>query len=373
MQPRTSSRPALHELAHGLRVGDVLAGHRDHVGLAALDDRVRLGRVVDAPDREDGELPDRRLDAGRERQPQRALVLPVGDVLVGDEVGRALHDEVVERARGDEALRDDLRLGQLDAARAEVVAVDLHADDVVGPDAVADRVDDAQRQPHPPLEVAAVLVLALVHVGREERREQVAAVGRVDLDAVEARGLDVARGEGMALDHLVEVLGLHRLRHLAVERARDRRRGHQRAHGVGAVALAAGVAELGDDRSPVLVDGIGDRAQTGHDRGVVAGDLLHVVGARRMHGREAHDDEPDAAAGAVAVVRDVLLGRQMERRHVGDVRRHHHPVLELQVLEAERREQRVVAHRRASSRTMWSAELPRLSLATTSGLSPSST
>jgi hypothetical protein len=162
-------RPALDELVHGLRVGDVLAGHGDHVGLAALDHRVGLDGVVDAADGEDRKRADRLLDAGGERQPQRALVLPVGDVLVGHEVGRALDDEVVERARGDQALRDHLRLGQLDAARAEVVTVDLHADDVVRADLVTDGVDDAQRQPHAALEVAAVLILALVHIGREER------------------------------------------------------------------------------------------------------------------------------------------------------------------------------------------------------------
>ena len=345
-------RTAFDQLAHGLRVRDVLPGHGDHVGLAASDDFVGLRRVVDAPHSEHGERADRFFDSSGEREPEGSRMLPVGHVLIGDEVRRALDHEIVQRAGRHQAPRDLLSIRELDPARAEVVAVDLHADDVVGSYALTHRAHDAERQAASPLEVTAVLVHAVVHIWREERGQEIAAVGGVDLDAIHARLVNEPGGPRMRLDDLVEIFGLHRLWHLTVHRARDSGRRHQCLHRVGAVRLSTGVTELRDDWGSVLMHSVGNRSETRDDPRVIPRYLLRVVDARGMDGRKTHHDQADPTTSTIAVIRDVLISRLVKRGHIGDVGGHHHPVAERQVLERKRRQERLVRVRHRAPRPL---------------------
>ncbi|AMD88023.1 hypothetical protein AXF14_11120 [Actinomyces radicidentis] len=80
-----------------------------------------------------------------------------------------------------------------------------HGDRGVRADVLADLGDDLLGQAGGVLRGAAVLVLALVVVGREELVEQV-GVARVDLDRVEAGLLDAAGGGAELADDVVELL-----------------------------------------------------------------------------------------------------------------------------------------------------------------------
>jgi hypothetical protein len=89
----------------------------------------------------------------------------------------------------------------------------------------------------------------------------------MDFDAVHPALLGVAGADGVGFDDLVDVLELHLLGHLEVERARGVGRSPQRALGERRVPLTAAVAELHDDAGAVRVDGLADLAQAGHDLG----------------------------------------------------------------------------------------------------------
>lgn len=105
--------------------------------------------------------------------------------------------------------------------RGVLVAGELHADDEVLPDGGADAVDDLFQEPHPMVERAAPLVVAAVAIRRKELRDQVATIGRVDLDAVVAALARPHGRIGVGLDEILDVFRLGLLRHLEHRRARD--------------------------------------------------------------------------------------------------------------------------------------------------------
>jgi hypothetical protein len=122
---------------------------------------------------------------------------------------------------------------------------------------MAHGVEHLEREAHPVLDRAAVLVSAPVGDRGNEAGEEI-AVRHVELEHVEPGGDRQLGGARVVGHHPVHVGARHLLRHLAVREVRDRRRGDERPVASGerlVVALphalrrrlAAGVAELHGD------------------------------------------------------------------------------------------------------------------------------
>ena len=220
-----------------------------------------------------------------------------------------------------------------------LVAGELHADDEVLSDRGADAVDDLFQEPHPMLERAAPLVVATVAVRREELRDQVAAIGRVDLDAVVAAFACPHGRIGVGLDQLLDVLGLGLLRHLEHRRAGDVTRADERQLRNQARGLTARVAKLADDLRAVRVNGVRDHLVFRDDRVVEASRRRAEQPAVRMDDIERRHDERDAALRTLGEVRGLPLGRHAFVRKAVQVRRRHDAIAELDVSDLEGREE----------------------------------
>ena len=192
-------------------------------------------------------------------------------------------------------------------------------------------------------EAAAVVVGAPVG-GRGEEAAHDRRVAALQLDAVEAALGAVLGDERVAGDDLVDLGRRDRLGHLAEQRIGDRRRRPHRQPGVHRRGLAAVVVDLGEDRDPVAVDGVGDPAVAGDDLAVEAVDQLLVRPVGRVGGVLLGDDQAGAAGGAGAVVGGVLLGRQAVAGVVREVGREHDPVAGRDGTELERGPQVAVRH-----------------------------
>src|ERR1700739_3044130 len=123
----------------------------------------------------------------------------------------------------------------------------------------------------------------------------------------------MARAQRMAVDDRVDVLSLHLLGHLEIERTRDVRRRPQRPFGQDRLTLPAAVAELHGDPSALRVNRIRDSPEPRHDCGIVGSWLTGLLKSWMDH-REGHSDEAGAPARAFPVVGDVPLGREIVLR-----------------------------------------------------------
>jgi hypothetical protein len=137
------------------------------------------------------------------------------------------------------------------------------------PTARADAVDDFLQETHPMLERAAPLVVAAVAVRREELCDEVAAVGRVDLDAVVPT---LARSDcGIAWAWISS--SMSSAPPSSASRASpgtDVTRADERQLRDQARGLTARVAKLAEDLRAVLVDGVGHHLVLWDDRVVEA-------------------------------------------------------------------------------------------------------
>ncbi len=167
MQRRISSSAALAHLVDGLGIGDLLARHGDHVGVTQLQDVSGVIGIVDASDRDHRDVDDR-FDCSGEAFPDPLGVLHVGHVLVGLVVGRSFDADVVDLAGRGDHLRNLLGIADFESAGAEIVALQVHSDQVVGSYLGAHRVDDAHHDAHPVLQRTAVFVGAVVGERRQE-------------------------------------------------------------------------------------------------------------------------------------------------------------------------------------------------------------
>ena len=135
-----------------------------------------------------------------------------------------------------------------------------------------------------------------------------------------------------------------RLGHLAEQRIGDGRRPPDREARVHRRRLAAVVIDLGEDRHPMTVHGVGDLPVAGDDVSVEPVDQLLVRPVGRMGRVFLGDDQPGAARGSGAVVRGVLLGRQPVAGVVGEVRGEHDPVADLDRAELLRSPEIAIRH-----------------------------
>ena len=124
-------------------------------------------------------------------------------------------------------------------------------------------------------QTAAVAVGAAVG-GRRQKAAHDRGVRTLQLDAVEPAGHAVLGHPGVPGDDLGDLVRLDRLGHLPEQRIRHRARRPDREAGVEAGGLPAVVVDLGQDRHPVGVHGVGDAAVPGDDLGVKAVDELLV-------------------------------------------------------------------------------------------------
>ena len=163
------------------------------------------GSVIrpDRAGRDPGALADggreRHLVAGRERH------LRVGH----RPAARAVHE--VDAGLAQLAGEDD-RLLEVPAALHPVGGGDASEDRPLDREGLAHRVRHGERQAHPVLEAAAVLVPPAVGERGEELVEEV-AVRHVDLDGLEARLLGPPRGVAEGADDGAEVVGRQLARH----------------------------------------------------------------------------------------------------------------------------------------------------------------
>ncbi len=165
-------------------------------------------------------------------------------------------------------------------------------------------------EPHPIFERTAVLVAAVVGIGRQKLRNQIAVTG-VHLDRIES-------GIGSRMHSAAEILGdLHdfALTHPAHGRigveVESGRRTNGNLSGGGKMSHVAAMPDLEPDSGPLAVDGIGQVAQGGDDFGPQP-QLFAERKAAPAHGGIGDGRHADAPAGD----RDVVVLELLRRAEV---------------------------------------------------------
>ncbi len=190
-------------------------------------------------------------------------------------------------------------------------------------------------------QITTVLVSALVAAVPEELVDQV-TVGAVNLHAIHADGLGIARSLGEGSDHLIDIgLGHTVYDHLAVLDLLHRAiAGHAGIRLGAQLAHVTHVPELRDDLAAFGMHRVDHLLPAG--QGVFAVETRHVrvaVGGLVADGGAFGDDQANARSRAATVILDDLgVGHATGREGAGH-RRHDHTGRQLQVTEAERGEQ----------------------------------
>ena len=196
----------------------------------------------------------------------------------------------------------------------------------------------------PILETAAVGALQGIGERRPELIHQV-AVG-LQLDTVEAGCLHALGGVGVVLDQpcdipVLDPLGKGAVRRLTTMGRRDRRQ----PVGLVPTCAASQVSELDHHRGAVLMTGIRQLAEPRHHLIAIRQDVVeHRRAVLRHRGGARRHGQGDAGTRTLLVIGAITrLGHAIFRigRLVGG---HHQAILEGQMLERERREQRVLSH-----------------------------
>jgi len=337
--------PARGNLGDQMRIGDVGPRHADHVELALSDGVAGGGDIGNLGGMEDRELGLRTHLAGK------VEIGRGGHAGDGDDVGQrpvgvdmALDDvEEIDLAGVDETLGDDHALVAPVTLHPVLIKRHAHADDEFGTGVFAHAVEHTHGEPQAVVETAAVIVVALVGAGRPELVHQM-AVG-LELDAVHAGGLHARGGGAVILDDTLDVPILHLLGKGAMGGLADHGRGeHGQPFLLVPVGATAKVGELDHHRRAVFVAGIGEPLQWRDDL-VLPG--LHVGkglgGIARDDGGTGDHGHGDAAARLLDVVAQVAIARQAVLGVTGLVRGRHDPVLQSEVLQLVRLQQRITA------------------------------
>lgn len=146
-----------------------------------------------------------------------------------------------------------------------VVHVVLHGDGHAGLCRGLHHLAEAHaHEAHAVVERAAVFVAAVVRIGREELRNEVAVAG-VHLHRVEARLVGRVDGASEVAGHLFDLLAPHAPHGGVGVEVESPRGADGYLPGGGQVGHVAAVADLDGGGSPFAVDGVGDVAQPRHD------------------------------------------------------------------------------------------------------------
>ncbi len=332
-------------LAGDVRLGDVGAGHADHVQLALGDGVPGRGHVVDAGGVE-GREPRRRPHLPGEIQVlRRAHAMDrddVGQGIVGVHVAahdvQEVHDAAAREAPGD--------LHPVLARQPDVpvlVRHHPHADQEARPHGVPHGLQHADGEAHPVVQAAAILVGAMVGGGRPELVRQV-AIG-VDLKPIQPGRLHPLGSGGVVRDDAVQVPCLGLLGKAAMRRfphARWRQDRQPVRHVPGGAAAEMG--QLDHDGRAMLMTLVCQAAQPGHDLVLVGQQVAeHRRTVRRHHGGPGGHGQRHAALRLFHVIQPVAILRHPVLGIGRLVRRAHDPVAERQVPQPEGLHQRVAA------------------------------
>ena len=339
---------ALGHFAGDMGIGEVGAGHADHVEFAALDGVARRRDILD-PRCVEGRHPRRSPHLPRKIEMRRRARThagnDVGERLLGVDMP-ADHVDEVDEAGGREALRDRDSLLAAQSPVPVFVAGHAGADEEAVADAVPDGGEHFEAEAHAVVERPAVVVVALVGGRRPELVDQVAVA--FELEAIEACSFHAFGAVGVSLDDPGDVPILHDLREGAM----------------------GGLAHVGgrDDRQPVRLVPVGPPAEMGHldhhrramgvhvvgEFGEPADDLVLVeknvaegLGTvRRDHRGTANHGQRDAALRLFGVIELVALLRHAVLGVSRLMRCRHQAIAKMKMSQPIRLQQRIGRHDR---------------------------
>src|SRR5450830_1029470 len=300
------------DLGDQVRVGDMRAGHADHIDITAFENTGRLVRVLDVLRVQHRDL-DHFLDPGRQVQERLRREAHVRDHVSQGVVGiatRADHTEEIEHAGVVVILGDLLHVLVGQAIRVEFVTTDTHADAEIVADFLAHGLEHFQAELHPAFKGAAPFVGAFVDPRAPELVDHVLVHGG-QFDAVEAAFLRPARGLGVVADHPPDFFRLDGLAGGTVHRLTHARRRHQ-GRPVEAVPTrtTTHVGNLDHDLGAMLVHGVGQVLEVRDD--AVGGQVHRAPPFLRAvdgdHRRTAANRQADTALGFLFVVTDITFG-----------------------------------------------------------------
>ena len=341
-----------HQLSDDMRVGDMGAGHADHVQQPAGDGMAGGGDVLDA----------RRME-GRHLRGGADLACEIqmrgrGHPLDRDQVGQPrvrvdmpAHDvQEIDLAAALQAAGDLGAVLLRDAARHLLVRDDPHAHDEVGADAVAHRVQHLEGEAQAVVEAAAIGRVQVVDRGRPELRQKL-AVG-LQLDPVHARLLHPLGGVGELGRDAGDVPVLDPLGKGAMRGLAFMRRPHDRQPVPPVPARAAAhVRDLDHHGRAVIVALVHQPPHPRHDLVLVKQQVPEGGRAVRPHHRRARRHrQRDPALGAFDVIGAIAVLGQPVLAIGRLVRGQQQAVPQRQVLEGEGLKQRIVRHGALSGR-----------------------
>ena len=288
------------------------------------------------------------------RQANGALQVSVDppEVGGGDRSRRDLHPvaregtgvgvEVVDIAGRLESCRHLQTIFGIVAEGGELVHAHPHADRNVRPDGLPDRRENLVGQTHPIFEGAAVFVASAVEEGRSERTQQT-VMRDLDLYPVETGGDQVAGAGRKAVDHSPNVVVVHCLRRVMAGGLRHLRRCPHDWRRVLERGVP-GMCQLTEDFRSMSMRRVGNLGQVRHDGLVPRVDEAPRHLAGRMHGHAFHDDQTDAAACPLLVIRDEIVRRHaLKRAERGEMRLEDDPVAQRYAADRKRTQQMRIA------------------------------
>ena len=202
------------------------------------------------------------------------------------------------------------RVRLLQALGDVVAAVDAHADREIAAARTVDALDDLADDAHPVFEATAVFIGAHIAVRAEKLVQQI-TVRTVELHAVGVGLLGIHGAGDKFIDHAVDLLARHFVRHAARGRIHDPARGDDLTAAIELrLALAAGVEELEEHLAVVTVQRVGQQREALDEPRRVDLQLMGLGDAVFPVDRAKLGDQQPAAAGRPGLVAgDDLVGR----------------------------------------------------------------